>query len=550
MDYSTQFTREAIYKACKVNTGGNFIIVAGVYAVTYQSEEFLPFFISIASTITISSLILILLGFTYKDELPEKTQNAYDLTLWISTMTSSFCVGLFNLYVAEYFGFFDPAHLLTWIFSVSLIEALASYLYYKPRLFLGNFFCLFIPPVIWMVIEGSFTAVTVAILITAYCPMIYLRVLELTKLKDKTVDLFKKTTERQKLLQTFIDLIPAQISWLDSDLKLIGFNKQFLKSNPNLLASELVGEKFADHSQDANLVKKVHEFLNSDHDHEIKEMELLKEGEPRWHLCHLQKELYSDKKEILIVAMDIHEQKLIEQELKDQRSMADQASKFASIGEMASGIAHEINNPLTIVQGTSALLVNMIDKNQYQPDKMKKYLKKIIDTNNRIVKIVQGMQSYSRDERHDPMAVYQLKEIVDSTLLLCSEKFKANGVTLENAVKNESAKSLCHSQQIGQIILNFLNNSFDAVFENQSEKKVKIYLEENSAFNILCVADSGEGDLDLENIFTPYFTTKPPGQGTGIGLTISQRIAKIHKGFIKAYREGGMTIFKLYLPKS
>ena len=82
------------------------------------------------------------------------------------------------------------------------------------------------------------------------------------------------------------------------------------------------------------------------------------------------------------------------------------------------------------------------------------------------------------------------------------------------------------------------------------KKKVKIYLEENSAFNILCVADSGEGDLDLENIFTPYFTTKPPGQGTGIGLTISQRIAKIHKGFIKAYREGGMTIFKLYLPKS
>lgn len=245
----------------------------------------------------------------------------------------------------------------------------------------------------------------------------------------------------------------------------------------------------------------------------------------------------------------LYSQELVE----EQRKQAIQSAKLASLGEMAGGIAHEINNPLTIISSTCAFLKKLISKDKMDPVIMTKGLDDIEKTITRIAKIIQGLRTVSRDTTREgeEFISVQLRDLMDDVVGLCSEKFKNHGVNFIIDLSDPVYDSFieCRRIQISQIFLNLLGNAYDAI-ENLPEKWIKIecyYLTNNIEFRI---SDSGQGipkDIQ-EKIFQPFFTTKPVGKGTGLGLSLSVSIVKDHNGTFTIDSGNSNTCFVISLP--
>jgi PAS domain S-box-containing protein len=247
---------------------------------------------------------------------------------------------------------------------------------------------------------------------------------------------------------------------------------------------------------------------------------------------------------------DITPQIELEAQLRDQRQKSVQAAKMASLGEMAGGIAHELNNPLSVLIANAWQLRKSFEKNTVDLEKAKDPLTAIEETAQRMAKIIRGMRSFSRDAENDPFVLSSLEPIVEDTLLYCREKFKNHGVRLTVLGACPHLKIECRPTQISQILLNFLNNSFDAVLP-LSEKWIELLIEEQSETVKIQITDSGDGvpESIREKLMQPFFTTKEPGKGTGLGLSISQGIALKHGGTIYLDESCENTRFVLILPK-
>lgn len=239
------------------------------------------------------------------------------------------------------------------------------------------------------------------------------------------------------------------------------------------------------------------------------------------------------------------------QELDEKKKMAIQNAKLASLGEMASGIAHEINNPLAVIQSRTLHLKRQIDRGQYDPDNFKESLQKINMTVDRIAKIIRGLKSFSRNADGDPLTPVSLKTIVENTLELCSEKFRNNQVIFKvDPIPDITIH--CREAQIVQVLLNLLNNAFDAV-EMKEERWVHLSFNMMRRNHIsIIVTDCGDGipDSVAQNIMQPFFTTKDVGKGTGLGLSISKGIVDSHQGELYLDKKNRNTRFVISLPVS
>lgn len=217
-------------------------------------------------------------------------------------------------------------------------------------------------------------------------------------------------------------------------------------------------------------------------------------------------------------------------QLEEQRAQAFASAKLAALGEMASGITHEINNPLTSINLNTQHLRFLI-QNDSKEDALVK-LDIISRTVYRIARIVDSMNNVSREGSQDLMKTESLAQIVDDTLTFCYERFRQHGVKLNIHVPPEITLE-CRAIQISQLLLNLLNNAFDAI-QGQKEKWIDLEALEVAEQVVIYVTDSGKGVPEevQKKIFQPLFTTKPSGKGTGLGLSLSNKIAQDHKGKI------------------
>lgn len=233
---------------------------------------------------------------------------------------------------------------------------------------------------------------------------------------------------------------------------------------------------------------------------------------------------FSQKAESLVVERT--------KELEISKIQLINSSKMASLGEMASGMAHEINNPLAIIQGKVKVISMMLEDLHISNPSLFTEIHKIKITTDRIDKIVKGLRNFSRASNNDPFEPVPLQKLLDETLDLCSEKFKAHGIDLKiNPVPNVSI--LCRPSQISQVFINLLNNSSDAI-ENLDAKWIEISFKVHGEKVSISFTDSGQGIPNeiASRIMEPFFTTKEVRKGTGLGLSIAKSIIDTHHGSI------------------
>ena len=224
------------------------------------------------------------------------------------------------------------------------------------------------------------------------------------------------------------------------------------------------------------------------------------------------------------------------------------SAKMASLGEMASGVAHEINNPLTIIQGKAAHIKRLIQNGEFDLDKINDALTKIENTTTRIAKIISGLQSFSRNSVGDPKTSFKVSQIIEESLELCKEKFENLSINLQVDCSIDSSID-CRPSQISQVLMNLISNSMDAI-STLADKWVSVEVTNQGDKVRIVVTDSGQGISKevADKIMQPFFTTKEVGKGTGLGLSISKGIIEEHHGQFTYDASSKNTRFILELP--
>jgi signal transduction histidine kinase len=238
-----------------------------------------------------------------------------------------------------------------------------------------------------------------------------------------------------------------------------------------------------------------------------------------------------------------------EQQIIAMKHTAEATSKMATLGEMTSEIAHEINNPLSVIYSKADLMKsNFANGETISNEQMQDFLSKIVIYSGRISKIVKSMKTMARDGSQDPMELVSINDIIDSSSDLCLDKMQKHKILFECYCPADLFVK-CRSIEISQIIINLLNNAIDAI-KNSTTPWIRLSTDMHEQKILIRVVDSGLGvPKELEDkIMQPFFTTKKVGEGTGLGLSISNKIATAHGGRLYIDRQNSDSCFCLELP--
>jgi PAS domain S-box-containing protein len=210
------------------------------------------------------------------------------------------------------------------------------------------------------------------------------------------------------------------------------------------------------------------------------------------------------------------------------------AEKMAAVGQLVSGVAHEVNNPLTAILGFADLLM----ENPELPETARKDLRVILQEAQRTKQIVQNLLSFARQMPPQRTAL-QLNPILRRTIQLRSYDFTNHGVEVIEHLDEGLPEVVGDAHQLQQVFLNILNNAYDAVHEVGRPGRIEITLTRSGDSVEVSFTDNGNGISHSDKIFDPFFTTKEIGKGTGLGLSICYGIVQEHGGEILCHNNAG-----------
>jgi signal transduction histidine kinase len=226
-----------------------------------------------------------------------------------------------------------------------------------------------------------------------------------------------------------------------------------------------------------------------------------------------------------------------------------QASKLATMGEMATSVAHELNQPLNIIRMAAGNSRRRISKGNIELEYLKDKLERIGKQTERAAAIIDHMRMFGRKADEDPEPI-DVREVITNSLDLMGEQLRLSGIEIVTEFAADCPKVLGHMIQLEQVMLNLLGNARDAMAASAGEAKITLRVLADAEGVHMISEDTGGGIPDdvLPRIFEPFYTTKQMGKGTGLGLSVSYGIIREVKGTIVATNTEAGARFTITLP--
>ena len=351
----------------------------------------------------------------------------------------------------------------------------------------------------------------------------------------------------EKKYYTIFNNIPNCIFVLDSDTLIIKDCNESVEFNYGYKKKELINKLFTDLFMDKNktectsLIKTKKNLEKIQHKH--------KNGSTLF--TNIRVSLLEDHSgnKLIISCTNITDKIETEQQLI-------QASKLTTLGEMATGVAHELNQPLSVIKTASTFIMKKTNKHEQINDDTLFTLLQKIDTNvDKASNIINHMRQFSRKPDHNMVKV-QVNKVVERAFHIFHQQLKIRGIIVIWEMDGKLPRISADPNRLEQVLINLILNARDAIEEKWGDredqsggKKIIIKTRRDKTHVIVEIMDTGTGinDLIAEKIFEPFFTTKEVGKGTGIGLSISYGIIKDCDGIIyadKKKKDGAAFIIK------
>ena len=275
---------------------------------------------------------------------------------------------------------------------------------------------------------------------------------------------------------------------------------------------------------------------------------------------------------LFFIFRQLQQNKKILRKLRSTQSLLVQQEKMASLGELTAGIAHEIQNPLNFVNNFSEINTELIDEmeeslQQGKMDQVHELARYVKDNNQKVIQhgrradaIVKGMLLHSRSSTGNKEAT-DINALADEYLRLSYHGLRAKDKSFNATISTHYDESLgpvpLVPQDIGRVLLNMYSNAFYSVYEKKKtagsnyEPRVSVSTGKEAKDVVIRIEDNGSGipDKVLDKIYQPFFTTKPAGDGTGLGLSLSYEIIQAHEGSLNVEsKEGEFAAFTIRLP--
>ena len=339
----------------------------------------------------------------------------------------------------------------------------------------------------------------------------------------KKTDFLRKSEERYRLLIESADDLILTLNQSGNIISLNQATADFFNKKPE----EIIGQRFNVIMQwPTNTIIDCLNHLYTTKQSIVKEHIVKINGRLHWLNTKLMPLYFGEEiKETLCIARDITKEKLVQEQLSN-------AEKMASLGTLAAGVAHEINNPLGIIIGFGELLLENTPKETQAYQDIKLILKHALHCKS----IVQNLLNFARPTEELSKAI-DINEAIKEVINVVRHTLEINNIQMKTKLGKSLPLARGDKKQLQQVFLNLIINAMDAM-PNGGELSITTRLNKHQAIEVL-FADTGCGikEEDLGKIFDPFFTTKPEGKGTGLGLSISYSIISKYNGRIRCESE-------------
>ena len=240
-----------------------------------------------------------------------------------------------------------------------------------------------------------------------------------------------------------------------------------------------------------------------------------------------------------------------EKERKEATAQIIQASKLATLGEMATSVAHELNQPLNVIRMAAGNSRRKISKGTANTEYLNNKLERIEEQTARAAAIIDHMRMFGREAREEAEPI-DPRNVVTSTLNLIGEQLRLAEIEIVTELAEDCPLILGHAIQLEQVLLNLLTNARDAIAESDRDGKITLRVFSDDEGVQISVGDTGGGIPDdaLPRIFEPFYTTKEVGKGTGLGLSVGYGIIRDMNGTIVAENIDDGAQFTITMPSA